>query len=464
MPTPSRERPDWVQDAIFYQIFLDRFHNGNPANDLPDTQIWGGSPTCENSFGGDLSGVCQRLPYLADLGVNALYLTPIFAAGTNHRYDTHDYLRVDPALGDVETLRDVVAEAHRLGIRVILDGVFNHCGDGFWAFRDVVERGAESPYLDWFFIRSFPVRQDPPTYQTCGGAAYLPKLNTDHPEVRRYLLEVATYWIEQADIDGWRLDVPWKVPVEFWKEFGTEVRKAKSDAYIVGEIWRDARPWLDVWDGATNYRLRDHVLDFCVRDHMDAEDFAFECGELLCHHGGAAPWMLNVLGSHDTPRLLTLCDGDVRRAVLAMTALFTLPGAPMLYYGDEVGVEGANDPDCRRCMEWDEAQWSEPVATACRQLVRLRRELPALRRGSWEPLLLFNGVCAYRRSLDGADVVVVLNPRDAQAELAIPIPDGATGRWRNALGDGTYGVRGGMLRVEEMAACSSLVIVATEPR
>lgn len=453
------DRPAWVRDAIFYQIFPDRFRNGVPANDPPGTTPWGGTPTRENFFGGDLAGVRGGLPYLADLGVTALYLTPIFAAGTNHRYDTHDYLRIDPVLGDTGALRALVGEAHRRGIRVVLDAVFNHCGDGFWAFRDLMERGQASPYRDWFFPRSLPIRQDPPTYQTCGGAAYLPKLNTDHPEVRRYLLRVATHWIEEADIDGWRLDVPWKVPSSFWREFRAAVKAAKPDAYVVGEVWRDARPWLDLWDGVMNYRLRDHILDFCARDHMDAEDFAFEGAGLLRDHGDAAPWMLNLLGSHDTPRLLTLCGGDERRAVLALTALFTYPGAPMLYYGDEVGMIGENDPDCRRCMEWDERRWRGGIATAVRRLIRLRRDLPALRRGSWEPLLRFNGVFAYRRCHEGEEVVVVLNPRDAQWDIVVAVGGGAP-RWLDVGGGGgTYGTEGGRLRIGELPAHAALVLV-----
>lgn len=455
----AEDRPAWVRDAVFYQIFPDRFRNGDRGNDPPGTEPWGAPPTRENFLGGDLAGIRQGLPYLNELGVTALYLTPVFAAGTNHRYDAHDYLLIDPALGDTAALRGMVADAHRLGMRVILDGVFNHCGDGFWAFRDLAEHGTDSPYRDWFFPRSLPIRRDPPTYQTCGGASYLPKLNTDHPDVRRYLFRVGTHWIEEADIDGWRLDVPWKVPVAFWEEFRAAVKAAKPDAYVVGETWRDARPWLGVWDGAMNYRLRDHILDFCVRDHMDAEDFAFEAAELLRDHGAAAPWMLNLLGSHDTPRLLTLCAGDERRAVLALTALFTLPGAPMLYYGDEVGMEGENDPDCRRSMEWDAGRWRSLIVDAVHRLARLRRDLPALRRGSWEPLLCFNGVVAYRRPHQDQDVVVVLNPRDEQRHLRVPVPDSHVARWRDVLGGGTHDAAGGTLRIATVPACATLVLV-----
>ncbi len=347
--------PNWLQDAIFYQIFPERFCNGDAANDPPGAQPWGAAPQRDNFFGGDLQGILDRLPYLRDLGVTALYLTPIFEARTNHKYDTCDYLHIDPAFGDLPLLRRLVQEAHRQGLRVMLDAVFNHCGDGFWAFADLMQHGESSPYKDWFFPQSLPLRQAPANYQTCGGAVDLPKLNTANPALRRYLLDAAVYWTREAGIDGWRLDVPWKVPMDFWREFRQAVKSANPEACIIGEVWRDPQPWLagDTCDGIMNYPLRDAILDFCVRDAMDAEDFDYFTARLRQTYGPAAPFQLNLLGSHDTPRLLTLCNGDVERALLAIACQFTLLGAPMVYYGDEVGMEGHNDPDCRRCMVWD---------------------------------------------------------------------------------------------------------------
>jgi cyclomaltodextrinase / maltogenic alpha-amylase / neopullulanase len=465
-PTPgATDRPDWVADAVFYQIFPDRFVDGDPTNNPPDTRPWGSPPTRDHFQGGDLAGVLQRLDYLAGLGITGLWLNPVFAAGTNHRYDTHDYLRIDPALGDEGLLKELVQEAHHHGIKVILDGVFNHCGDGFWAFQDLVANGTRSPYRDWFIATDLPVRADPPNYQTCGGAPYLPKLNTANPEVRRHLLEVATHWIEVADIDGWRLDVPWKVPGDFWDEFRAVVKDAKPDAYLVGEIWRDATPWLDVFDGVMNYRLRDLLLDYCLHDHLDAEDVAFEIRSILAALGDAAPVMLNLLGSHDTPRLLTLADGSLARTQLALTALFTLPGAPLIYYGDELPLEGDNDPDCRRAMPADPHAWLTPTREHCRQLVQIRDTHPALRRGSFEPLLTLNGVLAYRRTLDGEDVVVVLNPRDQQRELTIPYPDGwpeRSIRWTDLLTGRQYEASPTGIHLETLPATSARILVVAE--
>jgi len=233
--------PAWVSDAIFYEIFPDRFSNGDLSNDPPEVTPWGSTPTRDNFFGGDLQGIINRLQYLEELGITALYLTPVFKARTNHKYDTCDYLSVDPIFGTTELLRSLVAAAHERGIRVILDAVLNHCGDGFWAFEDVREKGASSNYRDWFFATSYPISLNPPNYQTCCGAWSLPKLNTSNPEVQDHLLNVASYWIEECDIDGWRLDTPWKLPVDFLRRFRDRVKCAKPEAYIVGEAYVDSK-------------------------------------------------------------------------------------------------------------------------------------------------------------------------------------------------------------------------------
>ncbi len=456
--------PGWVQGSVFYQIFPERFSNGDSTNDPPGTLAWGGPPATDSFFGGDLQGILDRLPYLEGLGVNALYLTPVFKARSNHKYDTSDYLQVDPAFGDMALLRRLVSAAHQVGMRVVLDAVFNHCGDSFWAFEDLVSRGPDSPYKEWFFPRAFPVRQENPNYQTCGGAGFLPKLNVDHPEVRKYLLEVATYWIEQAGIDGWRLDVPWKAPLDFWRQFRTAVRRANPEAYIVAEAWRDPAPWLagDTCDGIMNYPLRDYILDFCARDTMDAEDFSYFCGRLFEEYGEFAMSQLNLLGSHDTARLLTVCCGDVERARLAMVAQFTLPGVPMVYYGDEVGMEGGNDPDCRRCMEWDPARWNSRLYDTIRRLIRCRRDHPALQSGRFEPLLAFNGLYAFRRLLAEDEVVVVINPRCACPNLEVPLATGH-GQWYDLFSGRCFHASDHSLALGTIPEKSAFVFFASSP-
>lgn len=436
MSVVSDPTPQWVKDAVFYQIFPERFDNGDPSNDPPGSVPWDSAPTRENYLGGDLQGIIDRLPYLADLGVTGLYLTPVFKAGTNHKYDTWDYLQVDPAFGDNELLASLVKTAHRFGIRVVLDAVFNHCGDGFWAFQDVLEKGSASAYVDWFFPAALPLEQEPPTYQTCGGAAYLPKLNLSNPEVQAYFLHVGRFWIETCDIDGWRLDVPWKAPMDFWRSFRAAVKTVKPEAYLVAEAWRDTPYWLagDTCDATMNYPLRDCILDYCVRDTMDAEDFDFFTHRLRAVQGPAYLNQLNLLGSHDTPRLLTLCAGDERREILAITAQFTLPGAPMVYYGDEAGMLGENDPGCRAGMLWQPPAQNGGLSNAYRNLIQARRRHPALRTGCLEKVLTLNGVYAFRRVSGDDEVLVVINPREELLHLRLPLAHpSVAGIWRDVL-------------------------------
>ncbi len=459
LPAAADAPPDWVRDAVFYEIFPDRFFNGDPGNDPTALADWQrDAPTRHNFFGGDLAGITQKLPYLEGLGINALYLTPIFAAGTNHRYDTHDYRLVDPMLGDAGVLRELVQEAHGRGIRVVLDAVFNHVGDGFWAFRDLKTRGAQSRYRDWFVTQSLPIRSDPPNYQTCGGASYLPKLNTHNAEVREHLLGVATYWIEQADIDGWRLDVPWKVPLDFWSTFLTRVKAVKPDAYVLGEAWWTWGDQLGVVDGLMNYRLRRRLLDFCLYQHADGEDLAVETDQLL--RAGDGKQMLNLLGSHDTPRLLTLATGDESRVRLALAALFTFPGTPMIYYGDEIGLEGGDDPDCRRPMQWQEKSWNSGLHEFVRQLVRLRRERVSLRRGDWSCVCAFNRVLAFRRRCDDEETLVILNGGETYRDLALELTDAAAVAYEDALGNGVAHVLDGRLTIPTLPSRAAMILRA----
>ena len=462
------DQPAWVQDAVFYQIFPERFANGDPGNDPPGTVPWDSLPTRENFFGGDLQGILDHVDHLVELGATALYLTPVFTARSSHKYDTCDFLAVDPAFGSASLLRKLVDACHGRGVRVVLDAVFNHCGDGFWAFQDVVAHSAASPYADWFQDLSYPVEENPPSYQTCGGAAFLPKLNLLNREVREHLLHVARYWLESCDIDGWRLDVPWKAPFDFWQEFRAAVKAVKPEAYIVGETWRDTVHWLsgDTCDGIMNYPLRDCILDYCARDTMDAEDFAYFAARLRSVHGSADALNLNLLGSHDTPRLLTNCGGNVHRARLATVLQFTLPGVPMVYYGDEIGMEGENDPDCRRTMCWDPARWNQEMYATIRTLASLRRNYPALRRGSVESLRVFNGLYAFRRCAPEGNLVVVTNPRRSLPNVAIPCGETAAPNvqrtWRDLLSGRSFEQSGSSIHFDVVSEQSAYVLVPME--
>ena len=377
--------PDWLADAVFYQIFPERFANGDPSLDPPDVMPWDSEPTRDNFLGGDLQGIVDHLDHIASLGANALYLTPIFEARTNHRYDAVDYFTVDHRLGDLDAFRRLLDACHSRGIRVVLDAVLNHCGEGHWAFQDVIDHEADSRYVNWFSVEGFPVTTHPePNYRTCSGCWYLPKWNAYNPEVREHHFEVARYWIEQG-IDGWRLDVPYFINRTFWRDFREVVKPLGEDLYIVAEEWRDPEEWLrgDLADGTMNYTLRDLVLGFTADRSLDAFALAEGLNRLReripagYHHG-----MLNLLGSHDTERVLTRHGGDPEAALLAYTLLFAAEGAPMLYYGNEVGMTGENDPGCRAGMVWEESRWSAALLVRLRELAARRAATAALRRGT----------------------------------------------------------------------------------
>lgn len=411
--TSDFHTPEWVKHAVFYQIFPDRFANGNPLNDPPNVQPWGSPPTPYNFMGGDLQGILQKLDYLQELGVTAIYLNPIFQATSNHRYNTYDYYRIDPKLGTLNDFRTLLDEMHRRGMRLILDGVFNHCGRGFYAFHDVVENGSHSPYVGWFHIKKFPIHpyegRKKANYESWWGIRSLPKFNTDNPQVRQFLLEVARYWIEQG-ADGWRLDVPNEIDDdEFWREFRRIVKAANPEAYIVGEIWKDAKRWLqgDQFDAVMNYLLRDLCIDFLAHSKIDAPAFARKIQRLLSRYPDEATYaQLNLLGSHDTPRWLTMCQEDVSRAALGYTLLFTLPGAPCIYYGDEIGMTGAADPHCRACFPWDTDRWNQTLYQHVKAMIALRKSTPVWRTGGFTPLLAESHVFAYAR-YDATDIGIV---------------------------------------------------------
>lgn len=449
------KRPDWVPDTVFYQIFPDRFRNGRPDLDPPGVVPWGTPPDREHFQGGDLAGIIEGLPHLERLGVSGIYLNPLFAAGTNHRYDTHDYFTIDPRLGDIGELRELVSEAHHRDIRVILDGVFNHCGDGHPAFLDWQVTGSEGEHTDWFTAWPGTQPEGEPAYQTCGGAAYLPKLNTENPAVREHLIRCATYWIEEAGIDGWRLDVPWKIEGGFWDEFTKTMETFAPDAYIVGEIWRDAGPYLNQFHGCTNYQQRGAIFGFCLGGSLDGEDFMIEVDSLLTRHGDAADWMLNLVGSHDTARLKTLAGGDPAQIRLAFTAMFSLPGAPLIYYGDEIGLEGGDDPDCRRAMPWNQAEWDQALLHHVKRLIRARKDHSALRRGGLQRLTERNGLVAFMREHDQEQVIVVLNARGAQRQLRLPV----SGTWREIDGAGAYIASEDGLVIGEIPATAAMMLV-----
>jgi neopullulanase len=440
--------PEWVRHAVFYQIFPDRFSR-SPRTQHPRGlrfTPWGSPPQPHDFQGGDLRGIVDRLDYLQDLGITALYLTPIFSSASNHRYHTYDYLEVDPLLGGNDALRELLDEAHARDMRVVLDGVFNHASRGLWAFHHILENGPDSPYIDWFIIHGWPLRpyssdkHHPPNYEAWWSLPALPKLNTRNPGVRDMIMHVARHWIEFG-IDGWRLDVPTEIDDDsFWQEFRRVVRSANPEAYIVGEIWSAAHRWLqgDQFDAVMNYPLMGAAINFfgakslnAAWHHrelavapLDSAAFAARVDEIMARYDPAITYVqLNLIGSHDTPRALWLMGGD--RSALRLAALFqmTMPGAPCVYYGDEIGLTGGPDPGCRAAFPWhDEPAWDRDLLDFYRAAIALRRRYPVLRTGTFEPLPSPAETYAFRRVLDGQQAVVAFNAGMAPAALDLAVP------------------------------------------
>lgn len=451
---PLPELPQWLEGAVFYQVFPDRFENGDTGNDPPGTEAWGSPPTPSNWLGGDLAGVEKRLGHLRALGVTGLYLNPIFKTQSNHGYTTDDYRRIDPRFGDEEGLRRLVAASKGQGMRLVLDGVFNHAGTGYAPFRSVVEQGEASPFRHYFHVLKLPleVREGQQTYGTFAGVWQMPKLATHEPAVQQEVAAIGAHWIQEYGVGGWRLDVADEVDAECWRAFRRAVKSADPDAYIVGEVWGDAHEWLqgDMFDGVMNYRWREAVLGF-VSGSLPVSGLADRLKLIEEDYPDAvAHGLLNVLGSHDTERLRRIVP-DRSRRMAAAAIQFTWPGVPCVYYGDEVGLDGGRDPDDRRCMDWDEATWDLELLAHYRTLSGLRSRHAALQRGRVTKMTADdkNGLFAFRRDEGPDQVWVVVN----MGKRTMDQPLGA-GSWKIAAGEGEF--RGSSV---EVAAGMAAVLV-----
>lgn len=370
--------PDWVKDTVWYQIFPERFRNGDDTITPAQAKDWGeGVITPKSFYGGDLQGVLDGLDYLVDLGITGLYFTPIFKAKSNHKYDTTDYFEIDPHFGDKETFKKLVDTCHARGIRVMLDAVFNHSGYEFAPFQDVLTHQQDSKYKDWFHIHAFPIVETPrPNYETFGFVSRMPKLNTTNKEVEDYLLRVSRYWIEAFDIDGWRLDVANEVDHRFWRRFREEVKAVKPDVYILGEIWHDSMKWLqgDQFDAVMNYPLVDSLLDFLVTQEIDKRGFIDRLTQLLhMYPQNVTEHLFNMLASHDTARLITQAGDNRAIAKLMYLFQFSYPGSPCIYYGDEIGMVGGEEPASRACMVWEEEEQDTALRNYLKTLIQLRK-------------------------------------------------------------------------------------------
>ena len=370
--------PKWVRDTIWYQIFPDRFSNGNPNINPKNIDPWGSKPNQYNYTGGDLQGIIDKLDYLKDLGITGIYLCPITKANTNHRYDTIDYMKIDKYLGDSKTLKKLVEKSHSLGIKIMLDVVFNHIGYYSDIFQDVIKNKEKSKYKDWFYIKD--INENNISYETFAFVSEMPKLNTENREVIEYLIEVGKYWIREFDIDGWRLDVSNEVDHRFWRIFKEEIKKEKEDIYILGEIWHSSLPWLmgDQFDSVMNYPLTSSIRDFFLLDKINAKEFMYYINDIsISYPKQVNEVAFNLVGSHDTTRALTFAKENINKFKLAYLFLFTQGGCPCIYYGDEVGIKGLQTPDCegqRECMVWDSDKQNKDILNFMKKIINLRKE------------------------------------------------------------------------------------------
>lgn len=389
-PCDVNKTPYWVNETVWYQIFPDRFCNGNPAINPENCLKWGSKKKIGHTdlYGGDLQGIINKLDYLQELGITGIYMTPINESPSNHKYNTTDYERIDPHFGDEQTMKQLVQKAHEKGIRIMLDAVFNHSGYFFKPWQDVLEKGPESEYFDWFMINEWPFIKE-------GGAAKkgqfyafafvdnMPKLNTNHSKVRDYLIRVVSDWVRKYDVDGIRIDVANEISHTFCKELRVALKAIKPDIYILGEIWHDSMAWLrgDEYDAVMNYPLANSMKDFFLDKSLTGEDFEYMINRCYTNYMQQTNDVLfNLLDSHDTMRLRNVVQ-NVNEYNALLTLLFTMPGSVCIYYGTEIGMEGGYDPDCRRCMPWNEIEqgkYDERIAFI-KELITLRKREKLMR-------------------------------------------------------------------------------------
>ena len=476
--------PDWFGRGVTYQIFPDRFRRtGTPDvsgmvghrwlhEDWDDQPVFrpdeDGQITNRDFFGGSLAGITEKLDYLQSLSVTTLYLNPIFEAASNHRYDTADYRAIDPLLGDEETFRTLCREAHKRGMRVMLDGVFNHTGsrsryfnaDGFYPELGAAQ-SQDSPYYDWYSFHPWPT-----DYDAWWGVKTLPAVNEQRPAYRQFIFKgedsVVRHWL-RCGADGWRLDVADELPGDFIAGIRRAIEDEKPDGYLLGEVWEDGsnkvaysqrRRYLlgRETHGLMNYPLRTALLRWLGGG--DAAEFRESMETLRANYPPAAFYgAMNFLGTHDTPRILTLLGAEhipaakEERAAFALSPaqlargraklrlagmlLYAFPGSPTLFYGDEAGMQGFEDPLNRGTYPW--GQEDTGLLDFFRALGRLRKERRSLQSGSLTYIYAQGGGLVIAREHEGETTMVALNAGDEVLTLTLPWPggmaeDGLTGQ------------------------------------
>ena len=417
--------PSWAADAIIYNIFPDSFASGKEYISRQSTEMEVNGEIVRGKLGGTIRGITENVTYIKELGFNAIYINPIFTAGEYHKYDLLDYYHVDPCFGTNEEFREMVRLYHENGIKVIVDGVFNHCGWRFFAFNDVVEKGEVSRYKDWFYHLEFPVVRPEseeiyPNYACFGYERMMPKLNTQNPEVMDYFCKVCQHWLKEYKIDGWRLDVASEINDDFWEEFHRAAKEINPDAILIGEVWETARHWLDgkKFDSTMNYDFRKHCRRFFADRSIDAYEFDGRVTNMRMRYRKQTVYaQLNLLDSHDVSRFLSLCGDDIKKYKLAVLFQMTFPGIPSVFYGDERGINGISEEEYRAPMCWEKEK--DELFLFFQKAIWLRRNHEVLRRGEYCTIQANKGdyLYIYARETDSDKIAIAMNGNSHVCDL-----------------------------------------------
>jgi glycosidase len=405
---------DQMRAGAVYQIFPDRFARDESVTADRELVNWDSSPTPQNFFGGNLKGITSRLEYIADLGIKNIYFNPIFSAHSNHRYDAHDYMKIDPLLGTEEDFRDLVSKAKSLGMGVIIDGVFNHVGDHYPDFVEAMH--GDKKQAEKFFI--YPDG----SYQTFGSAQSLPKLNLENKFVLKHIAKVMEHW-DKFGIAGWRFDVPYKVDNSVWKKLRKLTKHVPSAQFIVAEAWTDWT-FAEHFESVQNYKTGNRILDYTVHMRCDSEDFILDVTRYAeAWKDGSLLW--NFIDSHDTTRYLTQCKHDYEAFLIGFALNILMPGIPIIYYGTELATPGENDPGCRTSFPKELNHEQSITHSFTRDWIRMR-QLSALSHGNLKVQELKNHAMVFTRAHGKSKIEVLVNTGHREELLKVDI----NGSWK----------------------------------
>ena len=461
--------PDWVYGGVMYQIFPERFSNGDSTINPKNLVDWNSTPTRLGFHGGDLIGVLNNLAHIESLGVNILYLNPIFLSSSTHKYDAWDHFKVDPTLGGDDALKDLINECHNRDMKVVLDCSLNHVHPRHFAFQDLIQNGENSKYKEWFTVFDYPVRfihrphlyantykvgwdgnqeeykqyldktfeetkvpveikddDGPivePSFKAWWGVPDMPKINFESKEARQWALDVTKYWIENFDIDGWRMDVAKELDFSFWKEFRDIAHGANKDTLLISEIFGDTSQWLqgDRFDGTMNYSFRESMTDYFATKRITNKEFADSLANLYSMYSfEALSSCQNLLSSHDVKRFLNRCGNEKDGMLGAIFLQATFPGIAGIYYGDEIGLGGADDPFNREPFPWDDKKsWNLEILDHLKNLMKIKREHSIFKYGRFELLNEHNDFVAFRRILKDESMLCIINREKSNNDFQI---------------------------------------------